>query len=542
MGTFAIYPSTTGMPHQSFIDLMARAQHLACLALESDLVKKTEAKLARQSVLLTKAETIVGLGSFEWELSSNKLSWSDQLYKIFGYDSSKPEDLKLDFFLSRVHPDDRDEASATLEEALRSRTGYRNQKRIVRPDGEVRVIESFGEVQCDSEGRPTHFAGGCLDITERQEIEKRLAQSQKMEAIKRLAGGIAHDFNNLLTIITGQAAELLDHGSDRPPDKGALSDILEAGERAASLTSRLLDFSETKRLKASVVDLKAVLLNTLRLVKRSLPRTVRIEENFASDSTCIRANQSQIEQLVFNLLLNAGEAMQEEGVLSVSLRTIDELPGHIELQPGPYLELCIQDNGIGIEEEFLSQIFEPFSTNKELGDGRGLGLAVAHGTVSRWGGHIEFLSPNGPGTVARIHFPRAAATPSDAPTPHVGMEKGNATVLVVDDEDAVRRLVTRILSRGGFTVLQAENAEEALEVSEKHDFELLVTDIVMPGMTGDNLAKAIRARKLEMPILLISGYTQEDIDLSSVMNEKTRFLSKPFTSRVLLSTVEELLN
>ena len=532
------------MPNQSFVDLMRRAQHLACLALESDFVKKTEAKLARQSDLLTKAETVVGLGSFEWELSSNKLTWSDHLYKIFGYhESSRPARLDLDFFLSRVHPEDRDEVFAALQEALTNRTGYRNQERIVRPDGEVRIIESFGEVQCDSMGKPTHLAGGCLDITERQELERRLAQSQKMDAIKRLAGGIAHDFNNLLTIITGQAAELMEHG-DNPLDKEALGDIWEAGRRAAALTSRLLDFSETKELTATVIDLKVVVRNTLRLARRALSEAITVQESYPDESALISANESQIEQLVFNLLLNAGEAMPEGGRLRIDLSAPVEITTQYhQLKPGTFVELRMQDTGRGIEEELLQKIFEPFSTSKKLGDGRGLGLAVAHGTVCRWGGHIEFLPSVGTGTVVRILFPRVGAAMFETALPATGAtHNATATVLVVDDEHAVRRLVEKMLTRSGFKVMQAKNAGDALEIAQKCAFDLLVTDIVMPGMRGDHLARKIRDTMPQIPVLLMSGYAQDGFNVGEPNQDaRMRFVSKPFDSDSFLSVVRELL-
>ncbi len=542
LGTFAIYPPTVGMPSEEFVTLMKHAQHLACLALEADIVKKTEAKLARQSELLLKAESVVGLGCFEWNVSSNRLSWSDQLYRIFGLEPSG-SDITFEFFLSKIHPDDREQVLSTLEEALRTRTSYRHEERIVRPNGEIRVLESFGEVQCDSDGEPIHVVGGCLDVTERRELERQLFQSQKMDAIKRLAGGIAHDFNNLLTIVNGHAADLIAQEMRDASASDALSEILEAGQRAAKLTSRLLDFSETRKLTATVFELKSVVRDTLRLARRSLPQSVQVTKRYTDEPCHIRANQSEIEQLVFNLLLNAGDSMSEEGLLTIEINAPVEVPlGHPQLQPGTYVELVIEDNGTGIEEEFLRRIFEPFSTSKHVGEGRGMGLAVVHGTVTRWDGHIEFISSDGAGTIVKILLPRVSSSAIEGPVPPSESVEGNATILVVDDEDGVRRLVAKILDRAGFVVLQAKNGGEALELAKDTDFDLLVTDIVIPGMRGDRLARAVRTANPQIPVLLMSGYSQNGFDIKDHEDRITRFVPKPFCSQSFMSAIKELLD
>ena len=485
---------------------------------------------------------MVGLGCFEWDVSSNRLSWSDQLFKTFGLEPSG-SDITFDSFISRIHSDDRDRVLSTIEEALNTRTSYRSEERIVRPNGEIRILESFGEVQCDPNGEPTHIVGGCLDVTERRNLERQLFQSQKMDAIKRLAGGIAHDFNNLLTVVNGHAADLIGHEMRDASVSGALSEILEAGQRAAKLTSRLLDFSETRKLTATVFELKSVVRDTLRLARRSLPQGVQVTKRYTDEPCHIRANQSEIEQLVFNLLLNAGDSMSEEGILKIEVNAPIEIAhSHPQLQPGTYVELVIEDNGTGIEEEFLPQIFEPFSTSKHVGEGRGLGLAVVHGTVSRWDGHIEFISSDGTGTTVKILLPRVCSSIVEGPAPPAEIIKGNATILVVDDEDGVRRLVAKILDRAGFVVLQAKNGGEALELTKQTGFDLLVTDIVMPGMRGDRLAEAVRTANPQIPVLLMSGYSQNGFDVKDHEDEITRFVPKPFCSQSFMSVIKELLD
>lgn len=537
LGTFAVYPEACGLPDEEFLQLMQRAQHLACIALETD---RTNALLKRQRELLLKAQAIARLGCFEWNLSTNKLTWSDTLYQIFGVEQETFEP-SFESFLSLVHPEDREQLQKEVQEALATRSSFRNQERIVRPNGSIRILESFGQVECDDQGAPVRLIGACYDITDRKRMEKHLAESQKMEAVGRLAGGLAHDFNNLLTVINGHVSLLEGAEFRSQEDRESLAEISEAGKRAAELTTQLLAFSRSVPEEAAVIDFNQVVRNSLRWIQRLVGERVEVLLELAPEDFRVEIDPSQLDRVIMNLVLNARDAMSEGGVLRVSTRARVIAEESI-LSPGSYVELCIQDSGTGIPQEVLPNIFEPFFTTKERERGTGLGLAVVHGVVSRWSGHVDVASGVGEGTSFRIALPLSNEPLSQrAKASEHPADKGSGTILLVEDEKSVRRLVAKVLKAQGYEVLQADNGQAATQLAEKCRYDFLLTDIVMPGMGGRELADQLRRKRPELPVLFMSGYSGEATDLNVPGVGPVSFLKKPFSSRELPLRVRELM-
>lgn len=540
LGTFAVYPSYCGLPDESFQQLIQRAQHLASLALETDRIKKTEALLSRQSELLLKAQAIAGLGCFEWDLRTNELTWSDTLFSIFGVERATFTPA-VDSFLSMVHPDDRENLQQNIQDAIATRSSFRNQERIVRPNGSVRILESFAQVECDEHGAPSHLVGACYDITDRKRMEKHLAESQKMEAVGRLAGGLAHDFNNLLTVINGNATLLQLNNLESEEDREALREISDAGKRAAELTAQLLAFSRGVPVEPTVVDFNEVVRSSLKWIQRLVGESVEVLLELAPEEFRLEIDLHQLEQLLLNLVLNARDAMAEGGMLRVVTRSMSGGPNL--LPAGSYVELCIQDNGSGIPAEVIPNIFEPFFSTKDKGRGTGLGLAVVHGVVTRWSGHIEVASEIHRGTTFTVTLPltekpldRSAALEPNS------LVVGKETILVVEDEESVRRLVAKLLKAKGYRVVQAESAESALRAAQENHFDVLLTDMVMPGMGGRELADALRQTHPNLPVLFMSGYSDELMNLEISGSGAVSFLKKPFSALDVPARIRDLIN
>lgn len=538
LGTFAVYPDRCGLPDEKFMSLMLRAQHLACLALETDRIKRTETLLSRQSRLLLKAQSMAALGCFEWDIRSGDLTWSDNLYDIYGVDRQTfiP---KVDTFLSMVHPDDREQLRETVEKAIATSSSFRTEERIVRPNGSIRILETFAQVECDEDGSPALLIGACYDVTDRRRMENHLAESQKMEAVGRLAGGLAHDFNNLLTVINGNAA-LLQGSLFSQQDREAVSEISEAGHRAAELTAQLLAFSRGLPVEPTVVDFNQVVRDCLKWMKRLVGERVEVQLELEPTEFRLEIDLRQLEQLLMNLVLNARDAMSSGGLLRVVTRS--RTGGEAPLPSGPCVELLIQDSGSGIPADVIPNIFEPFFSTKEQGRGTGLGLAVVHGVVTRWSGHIEVASKPDEGTSFTIVLPLtqkpmvlATSTQTSSPDP------SKATILVVEDEPSVRRLVVRLLKANGFTVHVAEHAKAALQMFAGHHFDALLTDLVMPGMGGRELAEKLRKSHPGLPVLFTSGYSDDLMDLEIEGSGPVSFLKKPFSAVDLPTRLQDLL-
>ena len=383
---------------------------------------------------------------------------------------------------------------------------------------------------------------------ERLALEDQLRQSQKMEAIGRLAGGIAHDFNNLLTSIKGLTSLALKELEDEHPIRADLEEIEKAAQRAAGLTRQLLTFSRKQRVRLVPVDLNAVVRQMENMLRRVLAESISLDVSRAPGLPSVLADPSQLDQVVMNLVVNAQDAMRSGGTISVTtaLEVVRDEPGG-GVPPGTYALLTVSDTGIGIAREHLDKVFEPFFTTKPPGEGTGLGLATVFGIVKQGGGFIQVESELGAGSTFRVFLPLA---PGGAePAAEIGMApaepgRGTETVLVAEDDASVRRLVNRILARAGYRVLQAENAQEALEVARGQDgsVDLLLTDVVMPHAGGEELYERVRREWPRVRVLYMSGYTDNPVVRLEAEDPDGAFLAKPFPPEALLTKVRRALD
>jgi nitrogen-specific signal transduction histidine kinase/ActR/RegA family two-component response regulator len=408
------------------------------------------------------------------------------------------------------------------------------------------------------DGHPFGVITTSEDITERKRaeeemasLEEQLRQSQKIEAIGRLAGGVAHDFNNLLTVIKGYSELSLTMLTEGDPIKENVEDIKKASDRAGNLTRQLLAFSRRQILDMRVLDLNAILRDLEKMLRRLISEDIEMETRLAEGLGEIKTDPGQIEQLVINLVVNAKDAMPSGGKLTIE--TGDVVLGeeyartHIGVRPGRYVMLSVSDTGIGMSPEVKERIFEPFFTTKEVGKGTGLGLSTVYGIVKQSEGNIWVESELAKGTTFKIYLPKVAESikPVQPGLTPAAVLRGSETILLVEDEDMVRTLARTILEKSGYNVLEAANGLEALRLVQEHTPEpihLMVTDVVMPGMNGRKLAEHLTPLHPEMKILYMSGYTDTVIVHHSVLDPGANFLQKPFAPDDLTSKVRKVLD
>jgi two-component system cell cycle sensor histidine kinase/response regulator CckA len=445
------------------------------------------------------------------------------------HDLYAPEDLPaLDAVLGTMEPD------AVTMHAMRHR----------RKDG--------GTVQVEARGRPMSYPGHrarlvtATDITERAQLEDQLRQSQKMEAVGRLAGGVAHDFNNLLTIIGGYSEQLA--GSDlRPDDRASVSEIAAAASRAAALTRQLLMFSRKQIVQLRLLDLNDVVIGLGPMLRRLLYENIELITSLGQNPAPVIADVSQLEQVIVNLAVNAADAMPDGGTLTLetAVVTLDAsyAHSHAEVIPGRYVRLVVSDTGIGMDGDTLGKIFEPFFTTKPVGSGTGLGLATVYGIAKQLGGHVWVYSEPGLGATFKVYLPIAGADlagEAAAPTPDVESDApANQTVMLVEDENAVRLAARRMLERSGYAVVEAANGQEALDLMASHPgpVHAVVTDLMMPGMDGRTFADRLHATRANVPVVFMSGYTDDAVIRRGIVDSSHTFLQKPFTRDQLTSAV-----
>jgi len=388
------------------------------------------------------------------------------------------------------------------------------------------------------------------DISEYKRLEAQFLQSQKMEAIGVLAGGVAHDFNNLLNVINGYSELLIEDLQPEDPMRQDLEQVRDAGQRAATLTSQLLAFGRKQILQPETIDLNLAITQMSSMLRRLIGEDIEFEVNPLSSLGMINADQSKIQQIILNLVVNARDAMPEGGKLTVETLNVDfEAPyikEHPVANPGSYVMLAISDNGTGMDAQTQARIFEPFFTTKAKGKGSGLGLATVYGIVKQSNGYIWVYSEPGKGTTVKIYFPRIHEKQSGAATPKIQNSGfiGSETVLVVEDEASVRTLAVRILIDHGYYVLEASNGSEALRIAKEYEGKLhmIVTDVIMPGMSGKTMAAQLEAMRPDIKVLYISGYTDNAIVHHGILDSNVAFLQKPFSIEGLARKVREVLD
>jgi PAS domain S-box-containing protein len=425
---------------------------------------------------------------------------------------------------------------------------FQAEYRLVRKDGAVIWVSDTAVVVSGSYTHPV-MEGIIVDITERKLLENQLQQSRRMEAVGRLAGGIAHDFNNLLTIIKGYAELAVQRTGIQPELRADVQQIENASERASALIRQLLAFSRRQVLQPKILDLNTIVLGLDKLLGRLIGEHIEMVTRCGANVGHVKADPAQIEQVIMNLVVNARDAMPKGGRLTVETVNVEldstYARDHVSVKPGSYVMLAVSDSGTGMSPETVAHIFEPFYTTKESGQGTGLGLSTVYGIVKQSGGYIWVYSEPGKGTTFKVYLPRVAEKVDKPDVVELPVAaRGNETILLVEDEEAVRELASRILSAKGYSVVAAKSGKEAEQFSEKHagKIHLLLTDIIMPGTSGRELARRITARHPRTRVLYMSGYTDNVLAQGGVLEEGLSFLQKPFTPAALSQKVRDVLD
>lgn len=388
------------------------------------------------------------------------------------------------------------------------------------------------------------------NVTDQRILEAQFRQAQKMEVVGRLAGGMAHDFNNVLTVIIGYSDLAIGRLQADEPLRRDMEQIKRGAERAATLTRQLLAFSRKQVLLPAILDLNAVISELETMLRRLIGEDVDLRADLAREAGRIKADRAQIEQVVMNLVVNARDAMPSGGKMTIETQNVDLTEDytrqHVGVKPGPYVMLAVTDTGVGMDAPTQTRIFEPFFTTKEAGKGTGLGLSTVYGIVQQSGGSIWVYSEVGRGTTFKIYLPRLAGDPrlyqrSNAPT---ATARGTETILLTEDDDMIRTLASRVLSAHGYTVLEAANGATAILICERHlgPIHLLITDVVMPGMSGRDLVDRLASSRPELKTLYMSGYTDRAVVHQQVLDEKTPFIPKPYAPQALVNKVREVLD
>jgi two-component system cell cycle sensor histidine kinase/response regulator CckA len=472
------------------------------------------------------------VGTWESEAATGAAHWSVTLEALHGM-SPGAFGGTSEAFLQCIHPEDRPEVEAGIARAMREHTDSHILYRTMWPDGSVHWISGIGHTVYDDAGRPVRSAGIGLDVTERRLLEEQYRQAQKMEAIGQLAGGIAHDFNNLLTAIHGYSILIAEELSPGSPLLDDLRQIRHSADRATALTQQLLAFSRRQILDPRVLDLR----DSVKAIEPLLGRLIGEDIEFSVVAPAgvgrVKADPGQIEQVIMNLALNARDAMPRGGTLRIAVADA----------PGPFVTLAVRDTGEGIDAATQSRIFEPFFTTKEQGKGTGLGLSTVYGIVTQSGGSITVDSEVGRGSTFTVCLPRVEAPADPIARPQVPLSaRGSETILVVEDETAVRELIGKALRRYGYEVLVAATPGEALAVaSQAARIHLLISDMVLPEMSGREMAGRMLTMQEGMHVLFMSGYTDHAVLEGGVLEPGMSFLQKPFTPPALANKVREVL-
>lgn len=469
--------------------------------------------------------------------------------KIFGY---SPEEwhAKSDMWLSIVHKEDRTRVLREFEFAISQNLETDLEYRIVARDGTIHWWQDKGHFVLDERKNRTGWQGIILDITATKELEQQLHQAQKLESVALLAGGIAHDFNNMLTVINGYSDLTLRYLKPDDPLRHNIEEVKKAGQRSASLTYQLLAFSRQQILQPVVVDLNEIIADTIKMLHRLIGEDIQLTTALNPQVGRVLVDPGQLSQIVMNLAINARDAMPNGGKLTVEVANVflDEVytRQHVGVLPGDYVMLAVSDTGTGMSDNVKQHIFEPFFTTKEIGRGTGLGLATVYGIVKQSSGNIEFYSEEGVGTTFKVYLPRVGEQMSATELSDASSEKleGNETILLVEDEELVRNLTRQILSEYGYTVLEAQDGLEALEICDNGEckFDLLMTDVVMPRMGGRELAEKLTARLPNLRILFTSGYTDDAVVRHGVIGANTNFIQKPFTPKEMANKIRAILD
>ena len=488
------------------------------------------------------------VGVWEVDFATGVTRWSTTLEALHGL---APGAFGGTFgaFIEQIYAEDRPQIEAEIERATRNHTDASIAYRSIWPDGSIHWLSGVGRTFYDASGNPTRAVGIGFDVTERRALEEQYRQAQKMEAIGQLAGGVAHDFNNLLTAIQGYGSMLAEEFDSDSPHREDVGEILHAATRAASLTRQLLAFSRQQVLAPRALNLGDSVCAIEPMLRRLIGEHIDLQTRIDPDVGQVLADFGQIEQVILNLAVNARDAMPNGGflLLEVSNAELDEdyARTHLSIEPGRYVTLAVSDNGVGMDAATAARIFDPFFTTKPVGKGTGIGLSTVYGIVKQSNGAIRVYSEPGRGTTFRAYLPRVDQQAEIAGVATAETHRpGTETVLLVEDDAAIRKMAKRALERAGYTTLSAGTPAEAFEAAKAYDGEidLLLTDVVLPEMSGRVVAQKLSQQQPGLRVLYMSGYTGDAVLLRGVLEREAQFLQKPFTHNDLLRKVRETLD
>jgi PAS domain S-box-containing protein len=543
-----------GAPYHIPVALVRAAFLLTILAL-TIVVLRLRTRLAEHVISsqvltrrLSEAQRVARLGYWEMDTATREVFWSNELYRIFGVDPAAGLP-PTESIMAMAHADDRERMREVFKRAATDLTEYNEQYRFAGENGTPRILQSTGRVIVDETGA-RKLVGTVQDVTERHELESRLRQAQKMEAVGQLAGGVAHDFNNVLTVIDGYGALVAGCEHANQEIRSYAGEIRTAAKRAATLTRQLLSFSRKQEAKPVKLDLNETIAATSNMLHRLIGEHIPFNLELADRTEPIVADRVQIEQILINLAVNARDAMPSGG--SLTIQTANEVFDRAESErrglkaPGTYVRLSVADTGVGMDAGTKARIFEPFFTTKEVGKGTGLGLATVYGIVKQADGQIEVESEPGRGSTFTIYFPRAAAlneSATRAPVRSPAPTSGGEWVMLVEDDEAVRPLAARVLRSSGYNVIEVSDGRQALELSQQvgASLSLVVADVMMPGLNGYEVAELIVERWPQVRVLFISGYAPEVLGRGAGVVAGAPLLEKPFTPAGFMAAVRGVL-
>jgi len=491
----------------------------------------------------------------DWHVKTGELSWPQGLDTLLGYDNATVSG-DIGFWQKQLHPQDRARTAGSIRDALAAESDHwTGEYRFRHFDGSYLDLLERALIVRDSAGSAIRLVGSLMDVTARKQLQDQLVRSQKMEAFGQLAGGVAHDFNNFLTTILGYSDLLLNEIGMKGEVASHIGEIRSAAGRASVLTAQLLAFSRKHPLAPQVIEVNSLLTNLERSLLRLLGEDISVQCHFdrGKEGMHTRVDPGQLTQIILNLVVNARDAMRNGGRLtmetaSLTIEAAEEREiGSEELQPGDYVHISVTDNGVGMSDEVKQHLFEPFFTTKDEGRGSGLGLATSYGIVRQSGGHICVESELGKGTTVKILLPRVPAPPPPSykrPGPNK-MPTGVESILVLEDDISVRHISVRVLRSLGYDVIEAANGDDAqLLIGERTEkkIDLLLTDMVMPQMSGRHFADWLRKTSPQTKVVFISGYLEESLHPGDRRDHEMFFLPKPFDSEQLAKKIREALD
>ncbi len=523
------------------------------LGVAAEITQRLDAEAARRHLderlaLISRASNEV---VYDHDLLAHEIWWNDNLHAVFGIAPGEPV-RRSEWYFDHIHPDDQPLVRRTREQLLADDRGaYKVEYRFRRGDGSWCHVLDRGSVLRRRDGTPERMVGSILDISDQKQLEEQFRHAQRMEAIGRLAGGVAHDFNNLLTVIRGTTDLILADLGEDARIRTDLRDIAAAADRATALTRDLLAFSRRQVLQPRIIDVNEVAAGIQSMLRRLLPETIELRMRLSQPIGRVRADSGQLEQVIMNLAVNAKDAMPAGGVLTIESADVvldaAYALSHRDVTPGPHVMLVVSDTGHGMPPEVRERLFEPFFTTKSVGKGTGLGLATVYGIVKQSGGHIWVYSEEGRGTTFKVYLPAVDDHESAAERVVVATlpdARGGETILAVEDDPTVRSVTCRILRQRGYNVLEADSGPSAVKIAERFlgRIDMLVTDVVMPGMNGREVYEKVRQKHPDVLVVFTSGYTDDAVLQLGIVEQAMPYLQKPFSPAALSRLVREVLD